>query len=526
MESETPLPSAHPQGERLRDPGERWPVDTFAGRCHVSFDDDLAVSPSGALVGFVQFLKTSGLFDRLCANAPLAYASPNAPAVRDVLGTLVLGILGGATRFAHLSSLRHDALATELFGMSRVMSEDSVRRALKGMEIAPAHAWVRGELAECVRHAVSAAPWVLDVDVTVKPVYGRRQEGAKVSYNPAKPGRPGLVHHTLWMSRTRLCLDVDVRPGDEHAAAHGLARLVGHLRALPDGSRPALVRGDCGYGSESWMAAMDALKQPYLFKVRMSANVRRLARAEPGPDEAPWEPDERGWECRRTMLRCDSWPEARAVVVQRRRRTPDERTKAKRLLKKSRKGADTLFEAAALEVMTEDDADALDYEYAVLATNLPYEPPSVCRLYRDRGDAENPFDELKNQWGWGGFTVRHLGPTQITALLVALVYDWWSLYTRLVLPGRHRESITSRPLLMGGVARKTEHAGQKHITVKLMHAACERTKAGVVAAFRFLGGLMATAEQLSPCERWRRIESRIIDSILTPLCAIGLKGPT
>ncbi|MGZ9219860.1 MAG: hypothetical protein ACXW5W_22840 [Candidatus Binatia bacterium] len=33
------------------------------------------------------------------------------------------------------------------------------------------------------------APWLLDVDVTVKPLYGK-QQGAVVGYNPHKPGRP------------------------------------------------------------------------------------------------------------------------------------------------------------------------------------------------------------------------------------------------------------------------------------------------------------------------------------------------
>ena len=32
-------------------------------------------------------------------------------------------------------------------------------------------------------------PWILDVDTTVKPLYGH-QEGAVVGYNPKKPGRP------------------------------------------------------------------------------------------------------------------------------------------------------------------------------------------------------------------------------------------------------------------------------------------------------------------------------------------------
>ena len=28
--------------------------------------------------------------------------------------------------------------------------------------------------------------------------------------------------------------------------------------------------------------------------------------------------------------------------------------------------------------------------------------------YRDRADCENNFDEIKNQWGWGGFTTKQV----------------------------------------------------------------------------------------------------------------------
>ena len=50
------------------------------------------------------------------------------------------------------------------------------------------------------------------------------------------------------------------------------------------------------------------------------------------------------------------------------------------------------------------------------------------RLYRERADAENVYDELKNQWGWNGFTTRKLAPCRLMANLVALVYNWWHLY--------------------------------------------------------------------------------------------------
>src|SRR5208283_2710716 len=41
-----------------------------------------------------------------------------------------------------------------------------------------------------------AEPWILDVDTTIKPLYGH-QEGAVLGYNPKKPGRPShsLLSH-------------------------------------------------------------------------------------------------------------------------------------------------------------------------------------------------------------------------------------------------------------------------------------------------------------------------------------------
>lgn len=74
------------------------------------------------------------------------------------------------------------------------------------------------------------------------------------------------------------------------------------------------------------------------------------------------------------------------------------------------------------------------------------------RSHRDRADAENGFDELKNQWGWAGFTTRDLKRCRHMARLIAPIY-WWSLFVRLADPDRHREAITSRALLLHGIDR-------------------------------------------------------------------------
>ncbi len=68
------------------------------------------------------------------SDCPLEYTSPNAPRKRDVLGTILLSVLAGHWRYAHISALRGDGFNPELLGMNKMASEDSVRRALSAMK--------------------------------------------------------------------------------------------------------------------------------------------------------------------------------------------------------------------------------------------------------------------------------------------------------------------------------------------------------------------------------------------------------
>jgi hypothetical protein len=77
--------------------------------------------------------------------------------------------------------------------------------------------WLQAHLDYCVRPLL-AEPWVLDVDATIKPLYGH-QEGAVVGYNSRKPGRPSHCYHTFMLSDQRLVLRVAVIR--DYAAADG-----------------------------------------------------------------------------------------------------------------------------------------------------------------------------------------------------------------------------------------------------------------------------------------------------------------
>jgi hypothetical protein len=84
-------------------------IDTLGGRMHVRWDAQAAATPHGQLVFFAEFLAATGVFDRCVKECPLEYASNNAPPKRDVLGTLMLGLLAGHRRYAHITALRSDA---------------------------------------------------------------------------------------------------------------------------------------------------------------------------------------------------------------------------------------------------------------------------------------------------------------------------------------------------------------------------------------------------------------------------------
>src|SRR5205085_133102 len=128
-------------------------------------------------------------------------------------------------------------------------------------------AWLQRHLDYCASPLLSE-PWVLDIDSTIKPLYGH-QEGAMVGYNPQKPGRPSHCYHTYLMANLRLVLGVDVQPGDEHTAKHGQAGLWSLLHRLGRNRWPALLRGDVAWGVEPVMARAEQEGLAYLFRLRM-----------------------------------------------------------------------------------------------------------------------------------------------------------------------------------------------------------------------------------------------------------------
>lgn len=86
------------------------------------------------------------------------------------LGTILLSVLAGHWRYAHMNSIRNDGV------------NPAVRRGLIAMDEVKSEEWLKGSL-KASYAPLLREPWVLDVDTTVKQLYGH-QEDAKAGYNP------------------------------------------------------------------------------------------------------------------------------------------------------------------------------------------------------------------------------------------------------------------------------------------------------------------------------------------------------
>ena len=486
------------QDLQVFDSSSRVAVDTFAGRIHIEWDHNAAVTPMGQLPFFIEFMKASGLYDSFLADCPLCYTSPNAPNIKDVLGTIILSILAGHKRYSHVTTIRTDQVNPELLGMVAVASEDSVRRAFTLVDEKAATDWLDRHLAQSTRPVLGLAPWILDTDNTVKPLYGK-QEGAVVSYNPKKPGRPSHSYHSYFMANTRMALGVEVEAGDKHTGKHVAVGLWKYLDSLPRELWPVFIRGDVSFGSESIMYEAEERQLHYLTKLRLTSNVKKLI--ERVIAKGDWVDAGQGFRGAETTLRLTGWSKSRRVIV----------------LKRPIRGEVLITDGQLNLAFIETENGIKKYEYQVLVTSLPDELLAVAQHYRDRGDCENCFDELKNQWGWGGFTTKDLHRCRIISRLVALVYNWWSLYARLLNPDKHHEATTSRPLMLQSVGRKTTHAGQTTVTVTSTHAKVTVVQAAMQELTRFFKELTRAAEQLGVAGRVRLIAQRAFRKLLASL---------
>lgn len=306
---------------------------------------------------------------------------------------------------------------------------------------------------------------------------------------------------------------MDVQNGKTISGCYSMPGLWKLLEELPKKQWPEFIRGDVSYGTEKIMNESECRNINYLFKLKCSTKIKSLIKHRMERNFA-WEKAGCGYEGIEDTIRLSGWSCSRRIIILRRRIA----TKDIGVLKKEglpNQPKQLIFDFAQI------DNETIPYEYAVLVTNLKDEIMTLAQHYRDRGDSENNFDELKNQWGWCGFTTRDLKRCKIIGKFIALIYDWWNIFVRLVDPDAHREAITSRPILLSAVGRLTQHGRQKLLTITSTHAKIKKVTKILTVISRFFKSLQQTAEQLKSTV----ILKRIIEVAFRKFFEMGNKSP-
>ena len=130
------------------------------------------------------------------------------------------------------------------------------------------------------------------------------------------------AYHTYQMAGLRLMLGVEVAAGNQSRANPTLPGLIELMERLPMDKRPHLIRGDAGAGGEPTMAALEVHGQPYLFKQRLTNNIKRhrgwpraMERAFARGD---WSDAGQGWQGQDGELQLSGRSKSRRMVVLRR----------------------------------------------------------------------------------------------------------------------------------------------------------------------------------------------------------------
>lgn len=211
-----------------------------------------------------------------------------------------------------------------------------------------------------------------------------------------------------------------------------------------------------------------------------------------------------GWAGCEDQLRLSGWSTKRRVVVMRRQRKTELVLEQKSKTQKDQ--IDLLF--------IDENEPVKSWEYAVLVSNADYDLVQIGQLYRDRADCENGFDEIKNQWGWGGYSTQDIERCALSARAVALVYNWWSWYVRLANPKSRLEAKTSRPKLLHAVGKLNRHARVNKIVLVMTHESGQHIKAMIANIHAGVEHIRSAAPQFKGHQRWFALARYIAEKIL------------
>lgn len=443
------------------------------GGTEIAFTDQ-PITGWGGLALVARFFEGIGLRRALEQALPDGRTSPNQVPVVDMAMELLVTILMGGRRFAHVERFRADAVLPGMFGLERSGSAMTITRYFGGFSrhhVQHLEEVTGGVLGERLVPADPAA--VLDLDSTIFERYGQ-QEGSLKGHNPRKHGRPS--HHPIlaMLAGSKRILHAWLRSGNTGTARGVSAFLDEALQRLPEHTRVRTVRADSGFFISDFLTDLESRELGYAVAVRMQRPIQRAITAVEN-----WRPFGRGIEVCELPWQPFLWNSPRRLVVVREllRERPD---------------------AAGRRLF-----DLPGYTFHAVVTNLSLPPEEVWRFYNRRADCENRIKELKLDFAADGFCLRSFWGTEAVLQLNCLLFNLLAAFKDEILqdPSPTLGTLRHSLFVLGGLLRTS--ARRARLFLGLISESTRYRLARLLARLDNLSPTVAHAP-FNPPPPWRR----------------------
>ena len=296
--------------------------------------------------------------------------------VVDAIFLSLIAIIGGARSVSGIATVWADKVLCQIAGWRLIPDETTLGRLFRtfsyrhinNLEVLNhrlrARMWRKA--LRCGKSKIGAMPCrVVDVDSTVKTVYGSQQGTAK-GFNSHKRGAKSYHPLLAFCAETKEILQGWLRCGNAYTS-NGIVEFTKQLLAhLPKETR-ILFRGDSGFFVGALLDLLDQCGHGYLIKVKLKGLVSLLIRQQ-------WEPvpGQSGWEQCAFFHSCTSWSASRLFVAVRKEKPAEPSKQA------------TLFEIK-------------EYDYFCYVVSDNDDPWQVHKQYGERATSETWIEEAKNQ---------------------------------------------------------------------------------------------------------------------------------
>ncbi len=354
----------------------------------------------------------------------------------EMLLALLYAMIAGLDRLNATQILQYNGAFQRIVGLPRFPNATALRRFLK--RLTPRHIRQLVRLHDQLRRELFGRPrprtsLVLDLDSVVLVIYGKL-EGARVGYNPKKPGRRSYHPLLCFEAHLQEFWHGSLRPGNTVTATGAVPFLQICLAKVPRSiARSRIrIRGDSGFFGKRVVEFLDGEGVGYTIVAKKYSPIKALARS------CRFRKLGSGWEVGEFRYQPGPWRTPHRFVVVR-RPIPTDPVEAKQL---------TLFKDHK-------------YAYHVLVTNLRTHPWRVWRFYAQRARIERHIRELLYDYPLGKIPTAEWIPNVAFFQLLLFAFDLVHYFKRLCLPPVYRtktlKTVRLQLVVIPGRLVKTEN---------------------------------------------------------------------